>query len=66
MSREYTAFEESSNTAKGTSRSKLRWAGTKLGGVSETKWTMPASPGAPRRIFKVFGKKVKVRMQGDV
>lgn len=66
MGRDYTEYEESSNTAKGAARPKIRVAGTTLGGVSETKWKMPASPGAPRRIHKPLGKKVKVRMQGDV
>ena len=66
MGRDYTEYEESSSRAKGAARPKLRGDGTTLGGVTETKWKMPASPGAPRRIHKPLGKKVKIRVQGDV
>ena len=66
MSREYTDFEEGSNRAKGTARPKLRTAGTRAGGLSETKWAMPKIPGGPRRIFTPLGPRVKVRVQGNV
>lgn len=35
-------------------------------GLDEKSWTLPKAPGGPRKIFKMFGRKVRIYRQGDV